>query len=293
MTIPPAEVSFRKVVSMNVPGRNCPDDDRAPGTGSWNTTVGAGPADDAPRRGVYVMRPYVAAISERVFLRNNLRKILPSSNQLQSSKPQWQRKLVRKLIGGGERFPWLKLVPAAAMLAAIIFAVIRGPALVSDFKVKTGAKRRGGGFRRAPDISIALTVRRLCAVQPVSRSTGRRNAAAAWMKCRPRSTKPAAPPIKIFMLQTRILAGCRFQGRALLWESTPSSLGKSPRKTLKKPRSAGTGEPPAWKLIWPPATLNVTAGPSIPTLQRTLNLLSRSPEQTRPEQGRSRYKRPV
>src|SRR5690242_16493832 len=42
-------------------------------------------------------------------------------NQLESSKPQWQKRLVRELIGGGRRLPWLKLVPAAVALASVVF----------------------------------------------------------------------------------------------------------------------------------------------------------------------------
>ena len=66
--------------------------------------------------------------------------------QLQSSKPAWQKKLVRELIGGGRGFRWLKLVPATAALAAVIFGVVQGPALWAGFQVKQAQKAVATAF---------------------------------------------------------------------------------------------------------------------------------------------------
>ena len=74
--------------------------------------------------------------------------------QLQSSKPSWQKKLVRELMGGGSGFRWLKLVPATAVFAAMIFAFVQGPALWAGFQVKQAQKAVATAFvqrRRQPN----------------------------------------------------------------------------------------------------------------------------------------------
>src|ERR1041384_8526104 len=55
--------------------------------------------------------------------------------QLKSSKPGWQKRLVRQLIGGGHPFRWMKLVPATAALAVVIFGLIQGQALWAGFQL--------------------------------------------------------------------------------------------------------------------------------------------------------------
>src|SRR5690348_13292955 len=55
--------------------------------------------------------------------------------QLQSSKPEWQRRLVKKLSGGPRRAPWMKIVPAFAVLAVAILAIVQGPYLMAKFEL--------------------------------------------------------------------------------------------------------------------------------------------------------------
>src|SRR5262245_20672279 len=44
--------------------------------------------------------------------------------QLESSKPEWQRRLVREHIRSPKRLPWTKFVPVFAALAVAILAIV-------------------------------------------------------------------------------------------------------------------------------------------------------------------------
>jgi CHAT domain-containing protein len=191
-------------------------------------------------------------------------------NQLQSSKPQWQKRLVREL-AGGRRFPWLKLVPALAALAIVIFAVIQGPALLVDYKVK----------RAQSDIAATFSVRR---------TTEGRMPGESYSKYNPRPTVlgaengpgldeiPASLHDATSAANQNLLAAkadprwLQIQGLALLWEATPSSLEKA-EKDFENARSKG--------LVTPGLEIDMAASyyerdsrAEHPNLQRTLNLLS-------------------
>src|SRR5467141_3975882 len=120
---------------MNAPRPNCPDDDVL-----QELAAGILAPALAQQTMLHVAECRVCSSALKQYLKEFSDEQAPENiailSQLQSSKPRGQEKLVRKLIGGGSRFSWLKLVPATAALAAIVFAVVQGPAVLSDFKVK-------------------------------------------------------------------------------------------------------------------------------------------------------------
>src|ERR1700716_2530351 len=114
---------------MNVPQPNCPDDEVL-----QELAAGILAPALAQQKMLHVAECKSCGPALRRYLKEFSAEQSPENiailKQLQSSKPQWQKKLVRKLIGGSNGFPWLKLVPATAALAAVIFAVVQGPALL-------------------------------------------------------------------------------------------------------------------------------------------------------------------
>ena len=107
-----------------------------------------------------ILRQYLREFSEEQSPEN-----VAILKELQSSKPAWQKKLVRELIGGGRRFRWLKLVPAMAALAAVIFGVVARAGAVGRLP---GDIRRKKRWQRllwsGAQLTMRLTVRRLLAL---------------------------------------------------------------------------------------------------------------------------------
>ena len=157
--------------------------------------------------------------------------------ELQSSKPAWQKKLVRELIGGGRRFPWLKLVPAMVALAAVIFGFVQGPAIWAGFQLHQAQKEVAAAFverrtttMRLPSVGysphkpfpVVLGAEDGRGVDEVPTSLHDASGAAN-KKLRAANADP-------HWLQ--------IQGRALLWQATPSSLEKA-QKDFEKARAEG------------------------------------------------------
>src|SRR5689334_645161 len=131
---------------MNAPRRpNCPDDEVL-----QELAAGILSPAMAAQTMQHVARCNTCGAALRRYIREFSEEQSPDDiailNQLESSTPQWQKRLVRELIGGGKRFPWLKIAPAAVALAVIIFAVIQGPALLADFKLHRAQKEVAAAF---------------------------------------------------------------------------------------------------------------------------------------------------
>lgn len=255
---------------MNEPRPNCPDNDvlqelaagiLAPAMAEQTMLHAAGCKSCG-----LTLRQYLREFSEEPSPEN-----AAIIQQLQSSKPEGQKKLVRKLIGGGRRFPWLKLVPATVALAAVIFGVLEGPVLWAGFQVKQAQKAVATAF-----VGRRTTLSRLPQVgyapyNPFPVVLGAENG---------RGVDEVPPSLHDASgaANKNLAAGnadprwLQIQGRALLWESTPSSLEKA-EKDFEKARSEGLAS----------ASLEIDLAASYferdsradhPNLQRTLNLLS-------------------
>ena len=148
---------------MNDPRQNCPDNDvlqelaagiLAPAMAEQTMLHVAECKFCGP-----ILRQYLREFSEEQSPEN-----VAILKELQSSKPAWQKKLVRELIGGGRRFHWLKLVPAMAALAAVIFGSLQGPALWAGFQLHQAQKQVAAAFVERRTTAMRLAVRRLLAL---------------------------------------------------------------------------------------------------------------------------------
>jgi len=256
---------------MNAPRRpNCPDDEVL-----QELAAGILSPAMAAQTMQHVARCSTCGAALRRYIREFSEEQSPADiailNQLESSRPQWQKRLVRELIGGGKRFPWLKIAPAAVALAVIIFAVIQGPALLADFKLHRAQKEVAAAFT-----DRRTTLMRLPAVQhsdykPFPIELGPENG--RGLDEVPTSLHDATGAANNNLRAAN--ADPRWwqvQGRALLWESTPGSLEKA-EKDFEKARSSGLASP-SLEIDLAASYFERDSRAEPPNLQRTLNLLS-------------------
>src|ERR1051326_7782557 len=191
--------------------------------------------------------------------------------QLKSSKPEWQKKLVRKLIGGGHPFRWMKLVPATASLAIVIFGLIQGPALWAGFQLHQAKKAAAAAFVERRTTPMRLAAVDYSPYKPFPQVLGAEDG---------RSVDEVPPSLHEASgaANKNLHAGnadpnwLQVQGRALLWESTPSSLEKA-EKDFEKARSEGLATP-SLEIDLAASYFERDSRAEHPNLQRTLNLLS-------------------
>jgi CHAT domain-containing protein len=192
--------------------------------------------------------------------------------QLRSSRPQWQKRLVRELIGGGRRFPWLKLVPATAALAAVIFGVIQGPALLVEYRVKQAQKAVAAAFVERRTTPSRLPAVGYAPYNPFPIVLGAENGRGVDEV--PTSLHDASGAAnKNLHAANADPRWLQIQGRALLWEATPSSLKKA-EKDFEKARSWGL-DSPSLEIDLAASYYERDSRAEHPNLQRTLNLLSK------------------
>ena len=255
---------------MNAPRSNCPDDEvlqelaagiLAPALAEQTMRHVAGCKSCAP-----ILQRYLKEFSDEQSPEN-----IAILNQLQSSRPQWQKRLVRELIGGGHRFPWLKLVPVTVALAAVIFAVVQGPALLSEFKLKQAQKAVAAAFvvRRTTEMRLGAVAHTPYKPFPVTLGTESGRGVDEVPESLHDASGAANKSLRAANADPRWL---QIQGRALLWESTPSSLEKA-EKDFERARSEGLASP-SLEIDLAASYFERDSRTEHPNLQRTLNLLS-------------------
>jgi len=256
---------------MNAPRRpNCPDDEVL-----QELAAGILSPAMAAQTMQHVARCSTCGAALRRYIREFSEEQSPADiailNQLESSTPQWQKRLVRELIGGGKRFPWLKIAPAAVALAVIIFAVIQGPALLADFKLHRAQKEVAAAFT-----DRRTTLMRLPAVEhsdykpfPIELGTEKGRGLDEVPTSLHDATGAANNNLRAANADPR---WWQVQGRALLWESTPGSLEKA-EKDFEKARSSGLASP-SLEIDLAASYFERDSRAEPPNLQRTLNLLS-------------------
>jgi hypothetical protein len=212
------------------------------------------------------LRRYIREFSEEQSPNN-----IAILNQLESSKPQWQKRLVRELIGGGRRFPWLKIAPAAMALAAVIFAVVQGPVLLAEFKLHRAQKEVAAAFTERRTTLMRLPAVEHSDYKPFPIELGPENG--RGLDEVPTSLHDATGAANNNLrAANRDPRWLQIQGRALLWESTPSSLEKA-EKDFEKARSSGLATP-SLEIDLAASYFERDSRAEHPNLQRTLNLLS-------------------
>lgn len=255
---------------MNEPRPNCPDNDvlqelaagiLAPAMAEQTMLHVAECKSCGP-----TLRQYLSEFSEEQTPEN-----IAILKQLESSTPKGQKRLVRKLIGGGRRFPWLKLVPAMVALTAVIFAFVQGPALWAAFQLHQAQKQVAAAFVERRTTTMRLPSVDYSPYSPFPIVLGAEDGRGVDEV--PTSLHDASGAAnKVLRAANADPHWLQIQGRALLWESTPSSLEKA-EKDFEKARSGGLAS----------ASLEIDLAASYferdsrsehPNLQRTLNLLS-------------------
>jgi CHAT domain-containing protein len=255
---------------MNMPRPKCPDDDIL-----QELAAGVLAPALAEQTMLHVADCKVCAPAFRRYLKEFSEEQPPENiailNQLQSAKPEWQKKLVRQSMGGGNRFLWMKLVPATAALAAVIFAVVWGPMLLSEFKVKQAQKAVAAAFAERRTTPMRLTSVDHAAYNPFPVVLGAENGHSVDEV--PTSLHDASGAAnKNLQAANADPRWLQIQGRALLWESTPTSLEKA-EKDFEKARSTGLASP-SLEIDLAASYFERDSRAEHPNLQRTLNLLN-------------------
>jgi hypothetical protein len=255
---------------MNEPRPNCPDNDvlqelaagiLAPAMAEQTMLHVAECKSCGP-----TLRQYLKEFSEEQTPEN-----IAILRQLQSSTPEWQKKLVRESIGGGRRFPWLKLVPATVALAAVTFGVVQGPAMWAGFQVKQAQKAVATAFVERRTTTMRLPSVDYSPYSPFPVVLGAQDGLSVD-EVPPSLHDASGAANKNLQAKNVDPRWLQIQGRALLWESTPSSLEKA-EKDFEKARADGLATP-SLEIDLAASYFERDSRAEHPNLQRTLNLLS-------------------
>lgn len=255
---------------MNIaPHRQCPDDEVL-----QELAAGISSTEQAEQTMRHVSRCNICAPTLQRYMREFSAEERPENakilRQLESSEPEWQRKLVRDLVGGQRRAPWLKFIPVFAGLAAAILAVLQGPALLTSYQISKANK----------EIASANSTRRTTELRPSSAAYapytpfptqlgGNDSRELDEMPAELTSASSAANAnLKKDKVDPRWL---QVQGRALLWAATSGSLEKA-ENDFKKARSEGL-DTPSLEIDLAASYFERDSRAEHPNLQRSMNLL--------------------
>ncbi|HEY1938095.1 MAG TPA: CHAT domain-containing protein [Candidatus Angelobacter sp.] len=252
------------------PDNNCPDDELL-----QEVAAGIGSSELAQQTMSHVARCSTCAAVLRRYIKEFSDEQSPEDaaiiKQLQSSRPQWQKRLVRELVGGRRRFPWLKLVAATSVTAVAVFIAIASPTLMAKYELSKAQKNVAAAIMQRRTTEMRLTGVDYSPPKLFSNEMGPENG---------RSLDEVPAPLNdaIGAANKNLQAGkfspgwFQVQGRSLMWLETPSSLEKA-EKDFEKARSSDLDN----------ASLEIDLAVSYyerdrraehPDLQRTLNVLN-------------------
>ncbi|HET9838959.1 MAG TPA: CHAT domain-containing protein [Candidatus Angelobacter sp.] len=253
---------------MNAPYRPCPDDEVL-----QELAAGLSSPELAERTLQHVSRCSICGPAVKRYLSEFSDQETPATTrilkQLESSKPEWQRRLVSGVLPP-RRSRWPKLIPVFAGLAAVLLLFMAGPYFLREFKVRQAQKDVAAAFaeRRTTENRLPSTEYSAFRGFPVELGPERsvdelppalHNALSAAIE---NLKKPNADPRWL-----------QIQGRAFLWEATPSSLEKA-EKNFEKARAAGLNTP-GLEIDLAAAYYERDNKSNHPNLQRTLDLLNK------------------
>jgi CHAT domain-containing protein len=254
---------------MNAPYHPCPDDEvlQECAAGLSSSELAEQTMQHASRCNICgpALKRYVREFSPEESPENT--RIL---QQLQSSRPEWQRRLVR------EAFPrkrgwWPRLVPAFAALAAVLLAVVEGPSLVKEYKIHQAQKQVAAAFAERRTTEMRLTSVDYAPVKSFPTELGSESSRSLdeLPASLHNASSAAIENLKTAHADPRWL---QIQGRAFLWEATPSSLEKA-EKNFEKAKAEGL-DSPSLEIDLATAYFERDNKNEHPNLQRTLNLLN-------------------
>jgi CHAT domain-containing protein len=189
--------------------------------------------------------------------------------QLQSSTPAWQRRLVRDVVP--RRRSWLKLVPAFAALAVALLALLAGPSLWTEYQVHQAQQQAAAAFADRRTTEMRLTAVDYAPYKPFPVILGSENGRSLdeLPPALHDASSAANEHLKSANPDPRWL---QVQGRALLWEATPASLDKA-EKNFEKARAEGLNTA-SLKIDLAASYFEHDIKSENPRLQRTLDLLN-------------------
>ena len=255
---------------MNDPRPDCPDNDVL-----QELAAGILAPAMAEQTMLHVAECKLCGPTLRQYLREFSEEQSPQNiailKELQSSKPAWQKKLVRESIGGGRRFPWLKLVPAMVAMAAVVFAFIQGPPMWAAFQLHQAQKQVAAAFVERRTTTMRLPSVDYSPYSPFPVVLGAQDGLSVD-EVPPSLHDASGAANKNLRAAKADPQWLQIQGRALLWEATPSSLEKA-EKDFEKARSDGLATP-SLEIDLAASYFERDSRAEHPNLQRTLNLLS-------------------
>lgn len=274
---------------MKTTDRACPDHEVL-----QEVAAGIGSPELAEQIQQHVSRCSICAPMFRRYLREFSDEVSPENarilEQLKSAKLEWQRRLVRKAIGRPGRGTWLKIVPAFAVLAVAIFAVVMGPSLLAQFKISKAKKLVGTAFASRRTTAMRLTSVPYSRFDPFPRELGG-NESRELDEMPPELTSASSAANESLKKNNADPRWLQIQGRALLWASTSASLEKA-EKDFEKARSQGLDTPSLEIDLAASYYERDISGAEHPNLQRTLNLLNEvlsRPKLTKEDQASALY----
>ncbi len=220
--------------------RPCPDDEVL-----QELAAGISSPEQAEQTMQHVARCSICGPALRRYVREFSAEETPENTrilaQLESSKPEWQRRLAKKLVGRPRRATWLKMAPAFAGLAVAILAVIEGPAFMADLKIKKAQSGAAAAFAVRRTTEMRLPSVEYSPYKPFPRELGG-NESRELDEMPPELTSASSAANENLKKEKADPRWLQVQGRALLWASTSGSLERA-EKDFEKARSKGLDTP--------------------------------------------------
>ncbi len=191
--------------------------------------------------------------------------------QLQSSTPRWQKRLVREVSAGPKWSPWLKMVPVFAALLIVVTGIVQGPSVLAEFKVHQAQKKAATAFSGRRTTEMRLTSVDYSPYRPFPTVLGS-DSGRELDEIPPELTSASSAAAEKLRAEKADPRWLQVQGRVLLWEATTSSLERA-EKDFEKARSAGLASP-SLEIDLAASYFERDSRAEHPNLQRTLNLLS-------------------
>ncbi|HKD81260.1 MAG TPA: CHAT domain-containing protein [Candidatus Angelobacter sp.] len=255
-----------------IPHRQCPDDEIL-----QEVAAGISSPELAEQTMRHVARCSICGPALRRYVREFSAEESPDNTQileqLETSKPAGQRRLVQKLARRPRRALWMMIVPAVSALAVALLAVIEGPSFMADLSVRKAQSQAAAAFadRRTTEMRLASVP--YSPYKPFPAEMGGKSS--RDLDEIPPELTSASGAANESLTKEKEKVDPRWlqvQGRALLWASTPASLEKA-EKDFEKARASGL-DTPSLDIDLAASYFERDSRAEHPNLQRSLNLLN-------------------
>src|ERR1051326_5726251 len=252
---------------MKAPYHPCPDDEVL-----QEVAAGLAAQELAERTWQHASRCSICGPALKRYVREFSDEPSPENTrilaQLKSSTPEWRSRLLRKVSRQPSRWP--KLIPVFAAFAAVIVAALLGPQLIEAYKLNEAKKEVAAAFAERRTGESRLPSTDYASYKPFPTILGPERSVDELPSSLHNALSAAIDHLKNPKADPRWL---QIQGRAYLWEATPSSLEKA-EKNFEKARAEGLNTPDL-EIDLAAAYYARDNNADHPNLQRTLDLLNK------------------